>query len=369
MSKYPSLNIGIVALLCLGTGTKDLVLQYRVASALFPEDALAAFFSRPLGLLLATTWIVVGIGLWFERDWARWGVRVLATVGLILSIAMSGFAGSTDKPLVLHPVIMFGLLTWLAWTARFHGEWGAGWRDMRYAWWRAKGFAILAWHRVRRAVGLSYLPWGIDSVVVGAGTRMDGDDFAEYLGYPPAQGPIWKHVASIAVTSNRLVLCDPLGLEAPEANGVIVDDIPSGVHNVELQYARLRGRSDLTVVRARILWREFEFAELLKAGAVLVDSAAICIGDPDEISRLIPMLAESERSLFHLLDDGETSRRFPASEAGRCAMLVFTSGLGDGAYPVFELHENGDSVGILVEMTCGKGTRCALKHRGWRAKK
>lgn len=317
-------------------------------------------------------WAALAVGLWFERGWARLGMRVFVTINAALLVATPFLLQSIDpeKKLVFPSWINLGTTVWMFWVAwwmkfRYEPQGLPLLTQARVSFYLTFGLLILVIHQIRRLFGMSYLPWHYDPYVIARGRRATWGEIAETIAFPEEYDECWVEVGTIPVPSGEVVVCDPMLLPAVAVEEITpsVDEVPPRAHTVQLQIARLRHPYGLTVLRARILWSDPLDGRLEHRGNVMVDSALICLVDHKK--------AMSAPDLEAGAYGHKLWRSCRLDGTGGDEMVVFSSAFGDGMYPVFKLMDVYRCFGVYVDMTCRSEdqTTYCLRMRGWAAPK
>lgn len=227
------------------------------------------------------------------------------------------------------------------------------WREqLRFLYERAAGTLMLCLGQIRRLRGLSYYPLRGDPILHYRG-QITVDVLRRTLRIPPVWEGRWINAGTVSVVSGKIYVCDPMFLPKPMMDlTVVVPDVPTGRYALELQMARLRSPYRHTVLRARVLWAECEEPHFEEAGHVGVDSGQLCVVDPENLEGTWPDKDAGGFDPFGLLGKSRYAAIDPAGGNNRY-LNVFTSGLGDGCYPVFVLHQDGRRCGVVVDMTPG----------------
>ena len=364
------------SLLAVIAGTYSIVFGWRQLRTAFQLDAIFAELLRfqPSTVrsmppyLLGTLWIVVGIGILLERNWARIAFRTLVIAEWVQAALLYYWLPQSSPGAAM--LLRLASSLYLAVTLRFHDEWSSA-APGRLLWHILVGCTIQVWHQLRHLAGFSYLHWSYSPAMVGASSRSAGGYLVveQKLDLPPYQGPGWTRVGEVLVESGRLRFGDPAFVFSLADMCVDLAGVPLGAHPVELQILRLPGVGR-RVVRARVLWAgtvddsEFE-------GEAGVDYAKFCICDPERIARLVPdTKVLPENWPCDVIAKGRGWGQY-ATAPGTPVLIAFHSGMGDGTYPVFRLHAaDGALVGALVELISEEPRRVALlKLAGWREKR
>ncbi len=361
---YPSFVVGLGVVACATTAVKLLL-----AASTMSRVVGGSFWGWVSPTVLV--WGALAVGLWFERSWARWGMRVLVTTNICVMVVTPFIIrsmGAEGRPW-MPSIVNIGTtlwMFWLAWWMRFRFEpmglpLGERLRVGASCSW---GMTILLFEQLRRLLGMSYLPWHCDPYVIARGREATWGDISETIAFPEEYDECWVTVGTIPVPSGEVVICDP-NLTGVIKNGDVpfVDEVPPRAHKVELQIARLRYPYGLRVLRARILWSNPLTGDLELRGMAMVDLGQLCIIDFKKAAR-IPDL---EIGAFG--DKLWRSCRLDGSDGDE--MVVFSSGFGDGVYPVYKLIDVTRCFGVYIDMTHNRpeGKNYCLRRRGWAAPK
>ena len=218
-----------------------------------------------------------------------------------------------------------------------------------------RGVFVILWNQLRRVLGKSY-DAGVDPWAAGVGgdTYTDRDVWRSFN--PPAwhEGK-WTRVGVVECLSGRLIVADPMEFPSCEPGmGVVIDDVPVGVHQLELQRFRAGRGFGRIPLRARVRWGGLESSDFEYVGAAGVDLGALSIADAGRTAELT--YDQVEEAGFEpnglIIGDVDYDCIDPLDVDGTdCFLHVFRSGFGDGSYPVFRIYCAGKSCGILIDMS------------------
>lgn len=156
-----------------------------------------------------------------------------------------------------------------------------------------------------------------------------------------------RDVGTLSLPQGQLGVSDAFVNDAP----VVVSNLPSGEHPVELLIAS--ATSDARVAAARVRFGQAAVASWRLAGAIAVDSGTGAFFDPRLPAGI--GVAGIERFNARLLDALESSYRPTYSTAAfawdELAVFAFSTGFGDGAYPVF-VGASAAGAPVIVLVDC-----------------
>jgi hypothetical protein len=154
-----------------------------------------------------------------------------------------------------------------------------------------------------------------------------------------------RQAGTVALPNGRLAVSDAFINDYP----VLVPDLPAGEFSVELLVAGADG--DERVAAARLRVREEPVASWRSAGLIAIDSGNAAFFDP-RLSSSIRSLDAIERFNASLLAALEKSARPTYSIAvipwNGMRFIAFSSGFGDGTYPVFLGSTDSDLPAAVV---------------------
>lgn len=156
-----------------------------------------------------------------------------------------------------------------------------------------------------------------------------------------------RQAGTIALPSGQLAVSDAFINDDP----VLVPDLPAGEHSVELLVAGTE--RDERVAAARVRLRDEPVADWRGVGSIAIDSGNAAFFDP-RLSSSIRSPDVIERFNESLLAALEKSARSTYSTAAvpwnGMTYVAFSSGFGDGTYPVFlGSSGSGSPVAVLVD--------------------
>jgi hypothetical protein len=155
-----------------------------------------------------------------------------------------------------------------------------------------------------------------------------------------------QEAGSLQLPYGRVAVADALVSDQP----LLVADLPAGDHKVTLLVAATP--TDARVAAARLLLSGEAVVRWKTAGAIAVDSGNGAFFDPRLAAGVGPLAGP--RLTADLLSGLKASYRPTYSTAvvgsGDAKMVAFSTGFGDGAYPVYVgLSEAGRRVVVLID--------------------
>lgn len=301
---FPGWPVAAAVVLCVALAGRTAIGCYLLARVGYEGNLpLTTSVSWQPPALIAI-WLVVGAGLWFRRNWALATFWVLAVGSLLLSIGamvfVSQMAGRSPS---YGGLIQSVVLVAVAWSLQ--GD-------------RAS--------------------WPAASSASGARPA-----------FPAINKLKWRPIGALEVESREMLVCDPAFVLGPEDMQLSIADVRNGLHIVEVQVAALPAPRGKRIARARILWEDFATAELAPYGEIPVDLALLSVCDPARFTRQIPH-DEVESSRWPWSVIGDTLWGCCRDARGEIVLIAWSSGFGDGKYPVYRLIADGRWVGILIDM-------------------
>ncbi len=369
----PCANAMILVAFCVLLAAFQTIVAFRIYR-IFSEisgPSVAGF----LACIPPTTWILLActVGIWFERRWGRSGLRTYATIVLLVDLTLGWWTASlVDRPIFFRPVIVDGFVCLCAWRLRYRDEFAElSWRQRIANTFRGTlGSVRLLWHLIRRLLGLSYLPFRTDPVALGYGGTWTFDRELATLGVPRAKDEGWRVVSQIAVTTRQLVVFDPMFFHDGGCGNecFALSDIPNGLYDLELQIVRFRDPVGYVVLRAQLFWRDDDVTTGGCAEEIGVDSATLCIGDPDRITEAWRKREDAEDDECEFLPARALWKAGLPGDSNPSVVTAFQSAFGDGGYPIYVLGDERGGLGIMIDMAGEDRTNTIVlaRRRGWR---
>ncbi len=314
-----------------------------------------------MSLIPVTAYLLVllAIGLWFEKSWARSGLRAYTTVSLVAMLVTQYWIWrAIDKPPALRPVVSESLPFLVAWFIRFEGEYPTVMSlrerlgvSLISCW----GRLILITHVLRRWFGRSYYSWTYDSYAIGLGGSMTRGQEMATIGTPDLFEGSRYELATLRVDSGRVVICDPSFLthefDGRDIDvGVVIDGVEPGDYSVQLQIVRLPRADGRVILRARLTDVRYSVDSLNIAGEAMVDLARLCFGDAQRVSEHLAAAGEDFEPINDWLDCEDPVFTIHSPEDGEPLVTIFDSGFGDGVYPVYVTPRGKRVCTITVDM-------------------
>ncbi len=162
------------------------------------------------------------------------------------------------------------------------------------------------------------------------------------------ESTMWFKAGDVKISSGKLLITDPMYLPRILENLVTeVDHIPPGSYPVELLEENLEDWGK-RITQARIKFLPIAPNERKMIGSAGVDSGSLMVIDPTNIGTLTNS-GDPYDQVAKLITGvtGYGTLSFPDNTSG--LTVVFTTGVGDGEYPVFALYNDDKLVGIELE--------------------
>lgn len=165
------------------------------------------------------------------------------------------------------------------------------------------------------------------------------------LGQPGVESD-WLRLGEFDLVSGRMIAVD-VRAGSPDDSPVI--DLPPGRYRAECQgvaYGASRWVSRLRAVR-----EGGEGERGAEIGEAWADAANIGLADVEPFSVFSAALlaAEWDDPIYRPFNSGNTVRMLHLDPPGGAWMPLVQSGWGDGTFPVYELVDGGERVGVEVE--------------------
>lgn len=316
----------------------------------FADHPWAAGWLVVVGLAM----LAAAAGLLLERGWGR-ALLVLALAAVALGagpLSPLGFRAAGRLGAWPTAGLASGMLAYAA-LHRFWFEPGADWGSLARIPRVLLGHAALTLEQGRRLVGLPYLPWSAGPVLAAHGGRAPAGAMAEeFRGVDHADG-VWVRAASVDVGPGPVTIGDP---ELVMDDSELVDELgvrvelPPGRYHAEVQLIRPAGVRRLRPARVRLLADGRDYGQASPQGEVGVDSGAVAVAVRVPASPGAP-----ERPLGG-----------PLVGRDREPVGLWTPTLsGDGMYEVSTLLDDGEVVGLVVDVRPGENAVLMFRSPGW----
>lgn len=218
-----------------------------------------------------------------------------------------------------------------------------------------RGVFVIFWNMLRLRMGRSYYPTRDPYVAGLRSSSYSHEQLLRTFNLPAWHEGGWSDAGKVICTSGRLIIADPG--EFPSLStvlSVLVEDVPPGVHRLELQRFWLGRGYGRLIIRARVIWGDVRGCDVdfEYLGSVAVDLAMLSVADVEQVLNVSAEAAEAAG--FNPIDlmtgEWDYTSMDPLGGTNRF-FHVFKLGFGDGCYPVFSMATAGRSQGLLIDMT------------------
>lgn len=160
----------------------------------------------------------------------------------------------------------------------------------------------------------------------------------------------WLPCDAFEVRGRFLVPCD-LG-ELPEGSGHWALEVEPGRYRAEVHVTRSARSERVVIAAVRVVREERVAPDATKVATVDVDHAALAVYDRQTFLKRV---GPEQRELFsmELLETTDLPVTLETARRAHFLALVIPTGDGDGTFPVYELRDGADVVGLEIRFVGG----------------
>jgi Protein of unknown function (DUF4241) len=140
-----------------------------------------------------------------------------------------------------------------------------------------------------------------------------------------------QSAGDVRLPHGRLAVSDAFVIDSP----VVVGDLPSGTYAVELLVAQAAG--DARIAAARLRVRKDPVARWRRAGVIAIDSGSAAFFDPRISASITAANVEAFNDRLQRALEASYRRTYGTAAMSwqDMTVLAFSTGFGDGTYPVY----------------------------------